>query len=418
LDDLVIILLQRNKKMQKTSAYRTLAEKFMFTSVIKHKFIPDSLLKMLAHAYTEEEAEIVNALGMLPKTAKAVAAKLHRPVNEVEPVLKSMSDRVLIGSSTSDKGVTKYTFLVLVGGVYEYQMIRSRDSDDEYYKEFARLFEDFYNEFCEFIKPRLEKRDLRFMRIVPIERSIEKTPGISVLAYDTDYYSEIIDRNKKFSLVNVCACRQQADLIGEWCGKPKDVCSQMGVMADLAVEKGLARMVSKEEFLDAKARAWDAGLINMVDNLHDPTQICSCCTCCCEVLRVLKKHNIPTFLVRSHFEAAVNKTDCDGCGACVEICSMDAITLGEDNKAHVDYAKCIGCGHCVSKCENGAMVLREREGYKKPAETAVDYAISRYFEIKGFDHNRYLPKLSLGLGRLLSKIGPHKVSGPRYKYKW
>lgn len=40
---------------------------------------------------------------------------------------------------------------------------------------------------------------------------------------------------------------------------------------------------------------------------------------------------------------------CIGCGACVKVCSVKAITL--DNKlAVIDQEKCIGCKDCVQKC--------------------------------------------------------------------
>jgi len=403
--------------MQFTPSHKALARRFIMSNTYKHDFLPDSLLKLVAFAYSEEEAGIVTALGTMPKPAMAIAKKVNRPVHEVAPILESLSARCLIGSTTNAKGVKRYNFLPLAPGVFEMVMIHSRGTHDHYYKEFARLFEEFYNECCEWIRPYIYKKDLRFGRIIPIERAIEKTQGLGVIALPTDYYSEIVDRNKKFCLVSVCPCRHMADLNGTWCGRPKDVCSAMGLAADMLIEKGLGRQVSKQEFLDAKARAWEAGLVNMVDNLHDPCQICSCCTCCCGALRILKQHNIPTLIVQSHFEAHVNSEKCLGCSTCVNICPMDAITLGEDNKARIDYIRCIGCGHCVSRCDNGAMALRERRGYKPPAETMLDYAANRFLEIKGLENVPYLPQLTLGIGRLLNRFGPHKVSGPRYPYK-
>lgn len=404
--------------MQLSSSHKALARRFIMTDTFKHDFLPDSLLNLVSFAYTEEEAEIATALkkGMTP--AEPIAKKVNRPVDEVVPILESLSKRCLIGATTNDKGVKTYNFLPLAPGVIEMVMIQSKGRRSQYYKEFSRLFEEFYNECAEWIRPYIYKRDLRFSRIVPIEAAIERTPGLAVIAQPTDYYSEIVDRNKRFCIVAVCPCRHMADLNGTWCGRPKDVCSAMGIAADMLIEKGLARRVTKEEFLDAKARAWDAGLVNMVDNLHDPCQICSCCTCCCGALRVLKQHNIPTVIVQSHFEAAVNNEKCIGCSTCIEICPMDAITLGEDATARIDYIRCIGCGHCVTKCDRNAMTLRERRDYKPPAETMGDYVVNRFLEMKGLENVPYLPRLTLGVGRLLSKLGPHKYSGPKYKYRF
>ena len=48
------------------------------------------------------------------------------------------------------------------------------------------------------------------------------------------------------------------------------------------------------------------------------------------------------------------KEDCCGCTACVVICSMDAITMQEDEEGfdypQIDLKKCIQCYQCVKVC--------------------------------------------------------------------
>ncbi len=397
--------------MHTTSHHRALAEKFMYKGVWEDTLVPDSLLELVKYVYSEEEAQLVVALGVTPLPALVVARKVKRPLDEVAPVLKRLGERNCVGRLTV-KGVPLYGFMPLAPGVFEAQM--ALGEDNEYSRTFARLFEDVYKELFTWLKPKLEKKEMKFGRIIPIERSLEATPGLGVLAFATDRYSELVDRNKKFCLVHTCACRHQQDLVGQWCGKPKDVCSAMGLVADFAVENGLARRVSKEEFLDAKQRAAEAGLVNMVDNLKDPMQVCSCCGCCCGGLRILTEFNIPSIVTQSHFEAVVNLAECEGCQACEKICPMKAITI-KDKKAGVDPCRCIGCGLCVLKCDkNKAMGLRERKGYQPPAETFGDYFLSRYLEYKGFN-TALTNRLSLGLGRAINKLSPVHLSGPKYK---
>jgi NAD-dependent dihydropyrimidine dehydrogenase PreA subunit len=343
-------------------------------------------------------------------------------VREVKPILESLADRLLI-QSLNIKGITVYGFMPLLPGVFECQMIRSNGEHGEYYKEFSRLFEAFYEEFCTWIKPKLEGKDLRFGRIIPVEQSLERSPGISVMALPTDRYSEIVDRNNSFALVNVCSCRHETELLGKGCGKPKDVCSAMGWLADLVVDKGMARRVSKEEFLEAKMRAAEAGLVNLVDNLENPLQVCSCCGCCCGALRILSQFNIPTIIAKSHFEATIDTKRCIGCGSCDEICPMDAITMqkatprARKKKASIDPARCIGCGLCVSKCDKQkAVTLRAREDYKPPAKSMVEYYMNRYCEVKGIE-SPILDRVGLGVSRLLDKYSPLHISGPKYRPK-
>jgi Fe-S-cluster-containing hydrogenase component 2 len=50
----------------------------------------------------------------------------------------------------------------------------------------------------------------------------------------------------------------------------------------------------------------------------------------------------------------VDVTRCTGCGACVELCPVGAITLAS-GKARVDEESCTGCGACVDACPEGAI---------------------------------------------------------------
>ncbi len=55
--------------------------------------------------------------------------------------------------------------------------------------------------------------------------------------------------------------------------------------------------------------------------------------------------------------AVVNKDECVGCGACVEVCPQEAITMNDI--AVIDVNECIDCGACVDECPNGAIAIKE-----------------------------------------------------------
>jgi len=399
--------------MQPRDAHRRLAEKFLFKGTWDHDFLPDSLLELVRFVYSEEEAGIVTALGMTPLPARVVARRTRQPVSRVAPVLEALAARNVIARMRLT-GVPLYGFLPLAPGVFEAQMCKGRN--DDYSRRFAELFEQVYTELFTFLKPHMANNTMRFGRIIPVEQAIEATPGLGVLATDTDRYSELVDRNHSFCIVHACSCRHEAHLLGKGCGKPLDVCSAMGALADFCVENGLARRVSREEFLDAKQRAAEAGLVNMTDNLRDPMQVCSCCGCCCGALRILTEFNIPGIVTQSHFEATVTPSDCLGCGSCEDVCPMGAARL-IDGTARVDPTRCIGCGVCVPRCPgNGAIRLRERVRYHPPSETLADYALSRYLEYRGLNTS-LASRLTLGVGRILGRVAPVHLSGPRYKQK-
>ena len=55
--------------------------------------------------------------------------------------------------------------------------------------------------------------------------------------------------------------------------------------------------------------------------------------------------------------------NCTGCNMCVINCAHDAVHLGEDRKAFIDYDVCTGCGQCVAVCQfDSARVKWSSEG--------------------------------------------------------
>jgi ferredoxin len=51
----------------------------------------------------------------------------------------------------------------------------------------------------------------------------------------------------------------------------------------------------------------------------------------------------------------IDKEKCTVCGACAEICPVDAIKV--DDVAIVDENECIDCGTCVEECPVDAIEL-------------------------------------------------------------
>lgn len=47
----------------------------------------------------------------------------------------------------------------------------------------------------------------------------------------------------------------------------------------------------------------------------------------------------------------INEKNCTGCRICEKYCAHDAVKVGKDKIAHIDYNKCVGCGQCVAVCQ-------------------------------------------------------------------
>ena len=55
--------------------------------------------------------------------------------------------------------------------------------------------------------------------------------------------------------------------------------------------------------------------------------------------------------------AVVDREKCDGCGACVEVCPVEAISMND--VAEVNAEECVECEQCVDECPNQAISMQE-----------------------------------------------------------
>jgi len=46
----------------------------------------------------------------------------------------------------------------------------------------------------------------------------------------------------------------------------------------------------------------------------------------------------------------VEKEECIGCGACLDICPTNALVFTDDGKVECKEADCIDCGACLGTC--------------------------------------------------------------------
>ena len=61
------------------------------------------------------------------------------------------------------------------------------------------------------------------------------------------------------------------------------------------------------------------------------------------IINVLKKGGI-------RMPVKVNADTCIGCGACVGVCPVGALSMNADSKSECDEGTCIDCGSCISAC--------------------------------------------------------------------
>lgn len=307
-------------------------------------------IKLLQALFTEQEAELAQHLTLLPEEAHVVAYRAHLPVEVTAQLLTQMAAKGLISANHFQHKPTTYAISQFVVGFWEGQVNQLRE-------EVVRLFEAYAPVW--FAKGAWKQAPQ--LRTIPVNETIPITS--EVMSY---YQLEDILRSKQKIAVRNCVCRQERELVGAGCGKPMETCLSFDNAALNTVRAGIGRMISVDEALAIVEQAQRAGLVLQPANSQDPIFVCMCCSCCCGVLRHLKREPNPGSLVANAYIAQHNEEDCILCGACVDVCPMEALVLGEDGSLRFEAARCIGCGLCASECPNGAMQIQPRPAGEIP----------------------------------------------------
>ena len=139
--------------------------------------------------------------------------------------------------------------------------------------------------------------------------------------------------------------------------------------ADSLIRHGYARRVDKVEGRDLLQQAYDLNLVQFGDNVREGAAfICNCCGCCCEALVGLRKYGAEMPIHSSSYQPRLVAEVCNGCGKCVNICPVEAMTLVSANDPHkpnkrrakLDEDVCLGCGVCVRVCPTKGILLEAR----------------------------------------------------------
>jgi len=139
--------------------------------------------------------------------------------------------------------------------------------------------------------------------------------------------------------------------------------------ADSLVRHGIARKVDVSEGLDLLKNARENNLVQFGENVQDKVNfICNCCGCCCEALIAARRFGFLHPVHTTNFIPLILEENCNGCGKCVSVCPVEAMTLVSSNdpkKPNSKKAKlladiCLGCGICLTSCNKKAIELRLR----------------------------------------------------------
>lgn len=158
--------------------------------------------------------------------------------------------------------------------------------------------------------------------------------------------------------VQDCECRTHY----KRCDNPLEVCFLLDNVAEKFVALDKARQVSLTEITNILKEANEKGLVHLALYMpdHKVFALCSCCSCCCHELQIIKRTGRKELMVHSEYIAATNAETCIHCGECVDRCFFEA-RIFNDSQMEYNPRACLGCGLCITVCPVDAttMILRQ-----------------------------------------------------------
>jgi Pyruvate/2-oxoacid:ferredoxin oxidoreductase delta subunit/DNA-binding Lrp family transcriptional regulator len=301
-------------------------------------------LRILEKFFTPEQAEMTMYLTPLPDPVATIAERAGMDEEQAARLLEALARegnimRLRVGDEPY------YMAISFVVGIYEFHL-KAMD------REFAELMEEYH--------PYLARMWSNFktgqLRVVPVGSAIENVHQVETY----DRVRDLVEEHELFATAD-CICRKEREVLGHRCERPMESCLTFGVGARWYIDNGLGREISREECLEILDRAEEAAMVLSPSNAQAFVNICTCCSCCCNMLKGLRTFERPADHAGSSFQAKIDPAECTACGTCLERCQIEAIIEGDEHN-EVDLARCIGCGLCVSYCPAGALEMAAKAG--------------------------------------------------------
>ena len=193
--------------------------------------------------------------------------------------------------------------------------------------------------------------------MVPVQETVPVPDSVHM---PIEIIQPLIEKAAFIGKAKECMCRRAFECKDH----PHDVaCLFLGTAFEHGEAHGLV-MLTPDEALEHMQHAIGIGLTptliwekeintNFKAPMNKGLAICVCCDCCCDMRLALRLggHKFRKKVFRPEGVTVVVSDDCDLLGDCAvpDVCSVSAISLGP-TKAEIDLEKCVGCGHCVQVC--------------------------------------------------------------------
>ena len=329
----------------------------------------EALSDLLKEMYSPVEAEVALAIPNNLQPLEVVDRQhivdcCDLPESSVIEALQSLSDRNMVFTRTTATGDLGYALLQVGYGVPQTFFWSGRK--DARARRMAKLVLNYFS------VPTTQKVygpvATKTYKYAPANLSIDVAmQGVM----PNEQMGPIVEAATKVAVAH-CPCRMSASILGRTdCRHSLEVCIKYDELADFVISKGLAREISKDEAHQILADSEKEGLVHMVDNAQGQIKhTCNCCGHYCWNVGILRRRKIARdMLMAVYFIRKTELTACIGCGACAEICPVDAVNMA-DNRPEVDQNWCIGCGVCAVACPAEVISINRRTENQAPESFA------------------------------------------------
>ena len=327
----------------------------------------EELLEILRSNFNPLEAEVALAIPtkVIPfETAPVseIALKTGMPEDDAEKILASLANRGLLFSKKTKGSETGYALQQFGYGFPQTFFWGGLGAPNA--KKMAGLIARYAR------RDELHKihgsTETKAFRYVPAAVSLDPE---SHAVFPFEMMDQVIEKAHVIALVH-CACRATAELLDKrQCENPLELCVKYDELAEYVIDKGLAKEITKEEARAVMKKSEDLGLVHLVDNAKEGIKhTCNCCSCCCWSVGTIRRRKMPRdVLMATYFLRETDSDKCTGCGQCVDICPVNAITMVDDIPV-IDREWCIGCGVCAVPCPASAVILVRKSDVVPPKD--------------------------------------------------
>lgn len=328
----------------------------------------DNLIDLLKGGFSQREALAALAVpnDLLPLEVASfqdIAARSELPEQELARLLEGLAERGQIFGRPAADGGPGYALLQVGYGMPQSYFWGGLEHPSA--QKMAKLVLGYFNVGT--TGEIYGGKPTKTFRYAPASLSVD-VPKQGVLPQEM--MEPVVAAAQKIALCH-CPCRTAARVLGRTdCEHSLEVCFKYDEMAEFVLDRGLGRAVSADEALAVLKASEEEGLVHMVDNAEGAIKhTCNCCGHYCWNVGIIRRRKIPRdVLMASYFIRATEDEECMGCGACAEICPVDALRL-ENDVVVLDKDWCIGCGVCAVSCPTEAVSIVRRTDRRAPSTT-------------------------------------------------